>query len=142
MPVSTPVSRPSAGSMTRAPRSRRVATLARVAACSHISVCIAGAKTTGQRAVSSVLVRRSSASPCAAFASRSAVAGATITRSACWPIRTWGTASTPVQTSVGTALPESADQVAAPTNLSADSVGTTVTSCPDSVKSLSSSQAL
>ena len=34
--------------------SRSVATLARVAGCSHISVCIAGASTTGQRAVSSV----------------------------------------------------------------------------------------
>ena len=75
LPVSAPVSRPSAGSMTRAPRSRRVATLAWVAGCSHISVCIAGANTTGQRAVSRVLVSRSSARPWAALASRSAVAG-------------------------------------------------------------------
>ena len=82
LPVSAPVSRPTAGSMTTAPRRRSVATLSWVAGCSHISVCMAGAKTTGQRAVSSVLVSRSSARPCAALASRSAVAGATTTRSA------------------------------------------------------------
>ena len=34
-----------------------------VAGCCHISVCIAGANTTGQRAVSSALVSRSSAQP-------------------------------------------------------------------------------
>ena len=67
-----------------------VATLACVAGCSHISVCIAGAKTTGHRAVSnvavsSVAVNRSSARPATARASRSAVAGATTTRSASWP---------------------------------------------------------
>src|SRR5680860_239650 len=90
-PVSAPVRRPEAGSITCTPRDRRVATLATVAGCSHISVCIAGASTTGQRAVSRVLVSRSSASPCAALAIRSAVAGATTTRSACWPRRTCGT---------------------------------------------------
>ena len=67
LPVSAPVSRPSAGSTTTAPRARSVATLAWVAGCSHISVCIAGANTTGQRAVSRVLVSRSSARPCAAL---------------------------------------------------------------------------
>ena len=105
-----------------------MATLAVVAACSHISVCIAGAITTGQRAVRRVLVSRSSASPWAAFAIRSAVAGATTTRSASWPIRTWGTSCTPVQTSVATGLPDSAAQVGAPTNSRAAAVGTTVTS--------------
>ena len=110
---------PTAGSRTSAPRSRRVATLAWVAGCSHISVCIAGAKTTGQRAVSRVLVSRSSARPWAARASRSAVAGATTTRSAAWPIRTCGTSWASVQTSVETGLPDSAAQVAAPTNSSA-----------------------
>ncbi len=142
LPVSLPVSRPSAGSITTAPRWRRVATLAWVAACSHISVCMAGANTTGQRAVSRVLVSRSSASPWAAFASTSAVAGATTTRSASWPIRTCGTSWTSFQTSAETGLPESAAQVAAPTKCSAAAVGTTVTSCPDSVKRRVSSQAL
>ena len=128
--------------MTRQPRSRRVATFAWVAACSHISVCIAGANTTGHRAVSSVLVSRSSARPCAALASRSAVAGATTTRSADWPIRTCGTSWTFSHTSVATGLPDSADQVGAPTNCSAAAVGTTVTSWPDSVNRRSSSAAL
>ncbi|CAM5486094.1 hypothetical protein STANM309S_04797 [Streptomyces tanashiensis] len=103
---------------------------------------MAGAKTTGQRAVSSVLVSRSSARPWAALASMSAVAGATTTRSAAWPIRTWGTSWTESHTSVETGLPESADQVAAPTKCSAESVGTTRTSWPDSVSLRSSSHAL
>ncbi len=142
LPVSTPVSRPTAGSITTAPRRRSTATFSRVAGCSHISVCIAGAKTTGQRAVSRVFVSRSSARPWAAFASRSAVAGATITRSACWPIRTCGTSCTPDQTSVETGWPERASQVGAPTNRRAEAVGTTRTSWPDSVSRRSSSQAL
>ena len=40
------------------------------------------------------------------------------------------------------ACPDSASQVAVPTNFKAAAVGTTVTSCPDSVKRRSSSQAL
>ncbi len=119
-----------------------MATLAWVAGCSHISVCIAGANTTGQRAVSSVLVSRSSARPCAALASRSAVAGATTTRSADWPIRTCGTSSTEDQTEVETGLCDSAAQVGAPTNSSAAAVGTTVTSCPDSTNRRSKEAAL
>ena len=43
VPVSGPVSLPVAGSSTSAPRSRSSATLAWVAGCSHISVCMAGA---------------------------------------------------------------------------------------------------
>ena len=92
-PVSAPVSRPDAGSITTTPRDRSSATLSRVAGCTHISVCIAGAISTGQRAVSRVAVSRSSARPWAALASRSAVAGATTTRSACWPSRTCGTSA-------------------------------------------------
>ena len=104
-PVSAPVSRPEAGVRTTAPRERRVATLAWVAGCSHISVCIAGANSTGQRAVSRVAVSRSSARPWAARASRSAVAGATTTRSASRPSRTWATWSTSAQTVVATGSP-------------------------------------
>ena len=126
--MSLPVSRPSAGSTTTTPRPRSVATLAAVAGCSHISVCMAGASTTGHRAVSRVLVSRSSASPWAAFAIRSAVAGATTTRSADCPIRTCGTSWTSSHTSVDTGLPDSAAHVGAPTNSSAAAVGTTVTS--------------
>ncbi len=104
-PLSAPVSRPTAGSRTTTPRARNCATLCWVAGCSHISVCIAGASTTGQRAVSSTLVSRSSASPCVARAIRSAVAGATRMRSASWPRRTCGTRCASVQTSVATGLP-------------------------------------
>ncbi len=127
LPVSLPVSRPTAGSMTIAPRERRVATLARVAGFSHISECIAGAKTTGHVAVSSVFVSRSSAIPWAARARMSAVAGATTTSSAARPIRTCGTSCASSQTSVATGRPESAAQVGAPTNRSAEAVGTTRT---------------
>ena len=136
------MSRPDAGGTMCTPRSPRVATLACVAGCSHISVCIAGAMTTGQRAVSRTVVSRSSACPVAARASRSAVAGATTTRSACCPIRTCGTSVMSDQTSVCTGLPDSADHVGAPTKRSAASVGTTVTSWPASVSSRSSEQAL
>ncbi len=45
------------------------------------------------------------------------MAGATTTRSADCPIRTWGTSWTSLQTSVETGLPDSAAQVAAPTKL-------------------------
>ena len=113
--------------MTMAPRRRSSATLAWVAGCSHISVCMAGAYSTGHRAVSKVAVSRSPAIPAAARASRSAVAGATRTRSAACPIRTCGTSDTPVHTSVVTGWPDSAAQVASPTNRSASGVGTTRT---------------
>src|SRR5206468_639697 len=53
-PLSRPVRRPVAGGRTTAPRRRSSATLAWVAGCSHISVCMAGAYSTGQRAVSRV----------------------------------------------------------------------------------------
>ena len=68
--------------------------------------------------------------------------GATTTRSAPCPSRTCGTSWTDVQTSVCTGLPDSADQVGAPTNCRADAVGTTVTSWPASVNRRSSEQAL
>src|SRR5690606_19726478 len=109
---------------------------------SHISVCIAGAMTTGQRAVSRVEVSRSSARPDAARASRSAVAGATTTRSAPWPSATCGTCSTSSNTWSVAGSPDSASQVGAPTKRSAAAVGTTRTRCPCSRSSRSSSTAL
>src|SRR5579859_2839390 len=141
-PLSAPVRRPTAGSSTTAPRRRSTATLAWVAGCSHISVCMAGVYSTGHLAVSNVAVSRSPAIPAAARASRSAVAGATTTRSADWPSRTCGTSDTPVHTSVVTGSPDRAAQVGSPTKRRASAVGTTRTRCPDSVSSLSSSQAL
>ncbi len=133
------MSRPTAGGRTSEPRRRRVATLSRVAGCSHISVCMAGTNTTGAAVASRVAVSRSSARPVAARASRSAVAGATTTRSAVCPMRTWATSGTSSHTSVRTGLPDSASKVAAPTNRSAEAVGTTRTSCPRSVSARSSS---
>ncbi len=141
-PESAPVSRPTAGSSTTMPRERRVATLAWVAACDHISVCIAGAISTGQSAVSNTLVSRSSARPLAARASRSAVAGATTTRSACRPSLTCGTSWASSNTVVCTGWPDSAAHVVSPTNSRALRVGTTTTSCPASVNIRSSRHAL
>lgn len=80
--------------------------------------------------------------PWAALAIRSAVAGATTTRSAFCPIRTCGTSCTRSQVSVAAGRPDSAAQVASPTKCSAAAVGTTVTWWPDSVNRRSSSQAL
>ena len=124
------------------PRRRNVATLSCVAGLSHISVCMAGATTIGHVAVRTVEVKRSSARPAAMRAIRSAVAGAMTTRSACCPSATWRTVSTAVNTEVLTGLPESASKVADPTKLRADSVGMTVTLCPDSVKYRTRWQAL
>ena len=73
---------------------------------------------------------RSSACPVAARASRSAVAGATITSSACLPTATCATWSTSSKTSVVTGWPDRASQVARPTNSSAARVGTTLYTAP------------
>ena len=105
--------------------SARVATLAWVAGCSHISVCIAGASTTGQRAVSRVLVSRSSASPCGGLGEQVGGRRGDDDEVGLLPSRTCGTSWTSSQTSVCTGLPDSASQVGAPTNCSADAVGTT-----------------
>ena len=89
-PTSPPASRPSSGGTTITPRARRVARFCCTAGCSHISVCMAGHTTTGAAVAIRVVVSRSSAKPAAYRASRSAVAGATTTRSARWPSRVWG----------------------------------------------------
>ena len=82
---------PSAGSTNDTPSAFRVATLRWVAGCSHIRTFIAGAINTGLSVASRVVEARSPARPLAALAIRSAVAGATTTRSAerdssMWPI--------------------------------------------------------
>ena len=64
------------------PSARSRATLRRVASCCHIRTFIAGAASTFLSVASSRVVARSSAIPAAIFASRSAVAGQTTTRSA------------------------------------------------------------
>ena len=82
---------PSSGSRTVIPSARSCATLRIVAACCHMRTFIAGTTITGLSVASSSVVARSSAMPAAIFASRSAVAGQTSTRSAArdswiWPI--------------------------------------------------------
>src|SRR5439155_811230 len=79
LPLSPEASAPVSGSSTVTPRRRKVATLAVTAACSHMPPSMAGTMSTGARAASKSVVRKSSAMPCAAFASTFAVAGATMT---------------------------------------------------------------
>ena len=86
---------------------------------------MAGAKTIGHVAVSKTFVSKSLAAPDAARDNKSAVAGATITKSAACPIRTCGTSATSSHTCAFTGLPESASQVAEPTKFSEACVGTT-----------------
>ena len=70
------------GSSTIAPRSRSVARLACVAACSYIASFIAGASTSGRRQASAAAQSRLSAWPAASLASVLADAGATTKTSA------------------------------------------------------------
>ena len=129
-PESLPVRRPLSGSMTVRPRSRSTATFSRVAGLTHIWVCMAGARTTGAWQVSIVAVSMSSARPARTRASRSAEAGATTTSSAHSATATCSTAAGSSKTPVDTGLPLTAARAGAPMNLSADSVATTLTSCP------------
>ena len=129
-PESLPVSRPLSGSMTVRPRWRSTATFSRVAGLTHIWVCMAGARTTGAWQVSIVAVSMSSARPARTRASRSAEAGATTTSSAHSATATCSTAAGSSKTPVDTARPLTAARAGAPMNLNADSVATTLTSCP------------
>ena len=90
-PYSPQAISPSSGSRMVTPSARSRATLRFVASCCHIRTFIAGAASTFLSVASSRVVARSSAIPAAIFASRSAVAGQTTTRSASrdswiWPI--------------------------------------------------------
>src|SRR4029453_4070341 len=134
-PTSPEVSGPEAGGTTRTPRASRVARLARVAGCSHISVCMAGATTTGPPKARAMLVSRSSARPAASRARVLAVAGAT-TRT--WPQRARATCSTPAgssHTEAGTRRPVRAAKVARLTIRSPDSVSRGWTPAPARITS-------
>lgn len=72
------------------PRRSSSARFAPVAGWSHISACIAGATTTGQRTLRSVAEKASSARPAVIFAREFAVAGATTATSAPRASSTWG----------------------------------------------------
>jgi hypothetical protein len=82
---------PLSGPTKATPSALRVSMLRWVAGCSHIRTFMAGAISTGLSVASRVVEARSPARPLAALAIRSAVAGATTTRSAerdssIWPI--------------------------------------------------------
>jgi len=79
-----------------------------------------------------VVVNKSSARPEAIRAIKSAVAGATTIRSAFSPSETCETESASCQTSLRTGRADKASQVALPTKLRLDGVGTTVTRNPRS----------
>ena len=117
IPESDPVRRPIAGSIISIPRCLRVLMFAIVAAFCHISVCIAGATSTGQVAASTVEVNKSSAIPAAIFAINDAVAGATTMQSAFFEIAMCLTCSTSVYRSgstTSTGFFESASSVTFP----------------------------
>ncbi|CAB4801047.1 unannotated protein [freshwater metagenome] len=130
IPLSLPVNRPIAGSITKIPRDFKVSTFATVAGLSHICGCIAGINKMGAVVVKTVFVKRSSARPAAIREIKSAVAGAINTKSAFTPSDTCGTVGISSQTSVLTFLPERASQVALPTKFKLEGVGTTVTKKP------------
>jgi hypothetical protein len=73
---------PTSGSTIRAPSSRSLATLRRVAGCAYISPSIAGATTSGAFDARHVAVMTSSVRPFAIAAIQRAVAGATTIASA------------------------------------------------------------
>ena len=80
---------PALGPIMATPSRASCATLRRVAALLHISGFIAGASRIGRLVASRIAVARSSAWPCAIFAIRSAVAGATTIRSQSRASRIW-----------------------------------------------------
>ena len=80
---------PSFGPTVATPRPSSVRRFAWVAGCCHMRTFIAGAASTGLSVASSAVLARSSAMPAAMRASRSAVAGATTTRSASRDNRMW-----------------------------------------------------
>ena len=89
LPNSPQARSPASGPIWRTPRDLRVAILAWVAGWAHIRVFIEGAISTGLSAASKVVEARSSASPWASLARRSALAGATTIRSDSRDRRIW-----------------------------------------------------
>ena len=81
-PTSPSASSPAPGRPTWTPRARSAARFSCVTGFRHMRVFMAGATSTGQVAASTVVVTASSAMPARMRARRSAVAGATTTRSA------------------------------------------------------------
>ena len=143
-PLSPEASAPVSGSITETPRPRSVATLAATAGCCHMPPSMAGTIRTGQRAARSSVDRKSSAMPCAAFASTFAVAGATTMAAARSASATCSTASglCGSKRSVSTGCADSVRNVSGPTKCRACSDRHTVTPAPSDVSSRRSSTAL
>ncbi len=120
------------------------AALRRVAAWDHMRGFMAGAISTGLSVASSAVEARSSAKPMAAFAIKSAVAGATTRRSASRERRIWPISCSAVRSnrSPNTRSPESAPTDSGVTNCLAASVRITRTVAPRSFRRRIRSQAL
>ena len=135
---------PVSGSSTVTPRRRNVTTLAATAGWSHMPPSIAGTMSTGARAASSRVVRKSSAMPWAALARTFAVAGATTTA---WQRSARATCSTASvlcgsKRFESTGRPDRVRNVSAPTNSRACSERQTLTVAPSRVNSRSRYTAL
>ena len=133
-PYSPQAMSPSFGPTVRTPSASTCARLRRVAGWSHIRTFIDGATSTGVSVASSRVEARSSARPCASFAIRSAVAGATTIRSATrdnWicPISASSVRSNSAEY---TRSPASAATDSGVTNCVAATVSTGVTAAPRS----------
>ncbi len=143
-PIQPHASSPRSGPTNAAPRDCRVARFATVAGCCHMFVFIAGANSSLARVANRHTVTRSSASPAAARASRSAVAGATTTTSGqsassmCPTLPSSATSSTAERT--GCLLTVASESSV--TNAFAAGVVATRTSWPAAMKARTSSGAL
>ncbi len=125
---------PSLGPITLMPSPCKIPRLRCVAGWSHMRTFIAGAIITGVSVAINTVDARSPASPCAILAIRSAVAGATTTRSAdrdnwIWPISASAVRS---NSAPCTFSPATADIVSGVTNSAAAAVITGVTAAPRS----------
>jgi len=131
-PTSPQACSPLAGPSRCTPSACNCAALRCVAGFSHIWRFIAGATSSGQSRASTIVVSRSSASPCAARARKSAEAGATRIRSACRDRSICAIAfgMRASHWSVNTGLPDKAWNVVAVTKWVAPSVIATCTSAP------------
>ena len=142
-PTSPPASGPSTGPTIRTPRAASTATLSWTDGCSHISVCMAGATTTGARVASKVAESTSPERPVRRSEIRRAVAGHTTTTSALWPSAVCGIdASEESHSDVTAGADARAENVVSPTIRRAPPVSTGVTCAPSATSRRHTSTAL
>ena len=129
LPVSAPVSRPDGRvDHDRAALAQRAPRCAVVAGCSHISVCMAGASTTGQRAVSKRGGQQVAGHARGGAGEQVGGRGGDDDQvGASGPAGRAAPRRRAVQTSVATGSPDRAAHVGSPTNRSASAVGMTRT---------------